>query len=77
MTDVDIAWMMEVLDEIHENKYVLLELEIFKSARRFDKIPKLHVVSHYAHFTCELGTLDGYSSEMSEHLHSVYVKPSW
>ncbi|KAG9079838.1 hypothetical protein FRC06_007410, partial [Ceratobasidium sp. 370] len=44
---------------------------------RFDGIPKLHMLSHYAECICEMGTPDNYSTEAPEHLHIECTKRGW
>jgi hypothetical protein len=77
MTEDDIAELEDALKIFHDTKHILVELKVFKTRSRFDGIPKLHMLSHYAHSTRELGTPDGYNSESPEHLHIEFAKRPW
>ncbi|KAG9079731.1 hypothetical protein FRC06_007551, partial [Ceratobasidium sp. 370] len=77
MTDEDINRLEETLAEFHHFKNVLIREGIFEDDSQFDRIPKLHMLSHYATCICEMGTPDGYSTEGPEHLHIEYVKQGW
>lgn len=35
------------------------------------------MLRHYTHLICQLGTLDSYNTEASEHLHIEYAKVPW
>ncbi|KAF8596344.1 hypothetical protein BDV93DRAFT_422196, partial [Ceratobasidium sp. AG-I] len=77
MTDTDLADMERDLELFHELKGLLVIREFYESDSRFDLIPKLHMLSHYAHSIRSLGTLDGYNTEAPEHLHIEYAKEPW
>ncbi|KAG9121667.1 hypothetical protein FRC07_002288 [Ceratobasidium sp. 392] len=51
--------------------------DLLDGDERFHGIPKLHMLSHYIRFIRELGTPDGYNTEVPEHLHIDYVKVPW
>lgn len=77
LTEKDIDELEEALATVHRLKEVLISPRIYQGAWRFDNIPKLHMLSHYADAICEHGTPDGYNSEAPEYLHIVYVKRGW
>jgi hypothetical protein len=74
MTKVDVAEFESTLTIFHNTKDMLLQLKVFNNKSRFNKIPKLHMLSHYVYSTHELGMPDGYNSEAPEHLHIEFVK---
>ncbi|KAJ1299321.1 hypothetical protein OPQ81_000004 [Rhizoctonia solani] len=43
----------------------------------FKAIAKLHILQHWTHSIHELGTLDGFNTEVPEHLHIEYAKVPW
>ncbi|KAG9106241.1 hypothetical protein FRC07_008895 [Ceratobasidium sp. 392] len=77
MTDTDIADMERDLELFHELKGLLVIQGFYESDSRFDLIPKIHMLSHYAHSIRSLGTPDGYNTEAPEHLHIEYAKEPW
>ncbi|KAG9094267.1 hypothetical protein FRC06_010996, partial [Ceratobasidium sp. 370] len=77
MTDRDLAEMERDLEKFHELKELLVVHGFYQSEGRFDRIPKLHMLSHYVHSIRELGTPDGYNTEAPEHLHIEYAKVPW
>ncbi|KAG9082908.1 hypothetical protein FRC06_004778 [Ceratobasidium sp. 370] len=62
---------------MHRLKNVLVREKLYGGLGRFDRIPKWHMISHYADSIRELGTPDGYNTEAPEYLHIVYVKRPW
>ncbi|KAF8595491.1 hypothetical protein BDV93DRAFT_574950 [Ceratobasidium sp. AG-I] len=77
MTDTDLADMERDLELFHELKGLLVIRGFYESDSWFDLIPKLHMLSHYAHSIRALGTPDGYNTEAPEHLHIEYAKEPW
>jgi hypothetical protein len=77
MTDTDLHEMDAALDTLHKLKEVMVSKGFYASSKRFDGIPKLHMMGHYSHSIRELGTPDGYNSEAPEHLHIEYAKEPW
>ncbi|KAF8594471.1 hypothetical protein BDV93DRAFT_579749, partial [Ceratobasidium sp. AG-I] len=77
MTDTDLADMQRDLELFHELKGLLVIRGFYESDSRFDLIPKLHMLSHYAYSIRSLGTPDGYNTEAPEHLHIEYAKVPW
>ncbi|KAG9079264.1 hypothetical protein FS749_008660 [Ceratobasidium sp. UAMH 11750] len=77
MTDTDIAAMERDLARFHELKDLLIAKGVYKSSARFDKIPKLHMLSHYTYLIRQMGTPDGFSTETPEYLHIEYAKEPW
>ncbi|KAG8727981.1 hypothetical protein FRC10_005437, partial [Ceratobasidium sp. 414] len=45
--------------------------------RRFHRIPKMHMLTHYTYLIRELGTPDGFNTELTERLHIDCVKEPW
>ncbi|KAG8774028.1 hypothetical protein FRC12_002196, partial [Ceratobasidium sp. 428] len=76
LTDIDLEELDNALEAFHKTKGVLLAKKMVK-ADGFDRIAKLHMLSHYTDDIRELGTPDGYSTETPEYLHIVYVKIPW
>ncbi|KAG9121340.1 hypothetical protein FRC07_002734, partial [Ceratobasidium sp. 392] len=74
MTDTDIEAMERDLAWFHELKGLLIVHGMYKSDARFDKIPKLHMLSHYTDMIRLMGTPDGFNTEAPEHLHIEYAK---
>ncbi|CAE6381518.1 unnamed protein product [Rhizoctonia solani] len=77
MTETDLGHLEHELDTFHQFKEVLVARDYYQSGARFDRIPKLHVLSHYVDSIREFGTPDGYSTEVPEHLHIEYAKIPW
>ncbi|QRV93925.1 hypothetical protein RhiJN_21943 [Ceratobasidium sp. AG-Ba] len=77
MTDTDLATLEHELDTFHRFKDVLIAKGFYQSEARFDRIAKLHALSHYVEMIRWLGTPDGYSTELSEHLHIEFAKVPW
>ncbi|KAG8727590.1 hypothetical protein FRC12_022379 [Ceratobasidium sp. 428] len=74
LTSEDLKEMDHALEEFHRLKGVVVRMGIFQNMGRFDKIAKLHMISHYTHLTRQLGAPDGYNTESPEHLHIMYAK---
>ncbi|KAG8721715.1 hypothetical protein FRC08_010851 [Ceratobasidium sp. 394] len=74
MTDSDIDELETTLETFHRLKELMVKQGFYGDSARFDRIPKLHMLKHYAHAIRELGTPDGYSTEAPEHLHIQYAK---
>ncbi|KAG9093161.1 hypothetical protein FS749_014954, partial [Ceratobasidium sp. UAMH 11750] len=77
MTDSDIDDLEQDLKLFHELKGLLVAKGFYQDERWFNRIPKLHMLGHYPHLIRELGTPDGYSTEMPERLHIEYAKVPW
>ncbi|KAG8734054.1 hypothetical protein FRC10_011981 [Ceratobasidium sp. 414] len=77
LTDVKLVEMDEALTAFHKAKGVLVRQKYVANEGSFDQMPKLHMVSHYTNDIRELGTPDGYSTEIPEYLHIVYAKIPW
>ncbi|KAG9119649.1 hypothetical protein FRC07_005243 [Ceratobasidium sp. 392] len=74
LSEDDIAEMEGALETIHRLKAVVVKAKTFQKMERFDDIPKLHMLSHYADLTRRFGAPDGYNSKSPEHLHIIYAK---
>ncbi|KAG9083376.1 hypothetical protein FRC06_004560, partial [Ceratobasidium sp. 370] len=82
ISDGDLEDMDEYLANFHDLKGVFVGTEaerknmkdLLDSEERFHGIPKLHMISHYIRCIRELGTPDGYNTEVPERLHIDYVK---
>ncbi|QRW11994.1 Zn-finger protein [Ceratobasidium sp. AG-Ba] len=77
LSDTDLTEMERLLARFHKTKQALVDARIVRRIGAFDRLAKLHMLSHYTHDIRELGVPDGYSTEMPEHLHIVYVKIPW
>ncbi|KAF8595004.1 hypothetical protein BDV93DRAFT_407138, partial [Ceratobasidium sp. AG-I] len=77
MTSDDIRRLEEALAELHGYKNVIVREGVFEDNSRFDRIPKLHMLSHYSDSICEMGTPDNYSTEAPERLHIDCAKQGW
>ncbi|KAG9095093.1 hypothetical protein FRC06_010133, partial [Ceratobasidium sp. 370] len=77
MTDQDIEELERDLSVFHEFKQLLVVKGFYQSGKRFNRIPKIHMLSHYARSIRELGTPDGYNTEVPERLHIQYAKIPW
>ncbi|KAG9087886.1 hypothetical protein FS749_002576 [Ceratobasidium sp. UAMH 11750] len=77
MTDRDIDDLERDLKLFHELKGLLVTKGFYQDEGRFNRIPKLHMLGHYAHMIRELGTPDGYNTELPERLHIEYAKVPW
>jgi hypothetical protein len=64
-TTESLQQMQQVLENFHATKDVFIELGVRKNFN----IPKLHSMLHYVEVIKRLGSLDGFNSEHSEHLH--------
>ncbi|KDN43570.1 hypothetical protein RSAG8_05947, partial [Rhizoctonia solani AG-8 WAC10335] len=74
LTNEDLKAMEDALQTFHDHKDVFQELGAITTDKGFHGIPKLHMISHYVHLICELGTPDGYNTETSERLHIDFAK---
>ncbi|KAF8595283.1 hypothetical protein BDV93DRAFT_457131, partial [Ceratobasidium sp. AG-I] len=77
LSDIELAEMEEALALFHKAKYVLVRMDMVTGIGAFDRLAKLHMLSHYTESIRQLGTPDGYSTETPEHLHIIYVKTGW
>jgi hypothetical protein len=74
LTEDDLDEMKWSLAKFHKLKPMMISNGFYKSSRRFDLIPKIHMLSHYMASIRELGTPDRYNTEGPEHLHIHYAK---
>ncbi|KAH7906526.1 hypothetical protein BJ138DRAFT_1137941 [Hygrophoropsis aurantiaca] len=72
-TDKSLAVLQSCLDNFHQNKDILIKLEI----REHFNIPKLHSMQHYLDAIRSLGSADGFNSEHPERLHIDYAKEAY
>ncbi|KAG8728883.1 hypothetical protein FRC10_004490 [Ceratobasidium sp. 414] len=77
MTGGELEEMEDAWREFHRLKPSLVASGVLKSMASFNRISKLHTVSHWPPSICQLGTPDGYNSEAPEHLHIEYAKEPW
>jgi uncharacterized protein (DUF697 family) len=77
MTEDDIQDLKEAMEEFHELKYSVINEKNFTNANRFDHIPKIHMMTHYPEQVQELGTPDGYNTEVPERSHIPNAKEPW
>ena len=62
--------LQAALDAFHRNKQVFIDI----GARTHFNIPKLHSMQHYVNSIIDLGSLDGYTTDISERLHIDFAK---
>lgn len=86
LNDDDLVAMEEAIELFHENKEIFRDLGALGEQdpakkkgpiRTFHGIPKLHAMLHYTHYIRELGTPDGFNTELPERLHIPYAKEGW
>ncbi|KAG8780267.1 hypothetical protein FRC12_023265 [Ceratobasidium sp. 428] len=77
LSETDLREMEADLETFHRLKDALVVQGVYESSARFDRIPKLHMLRHYAYMVRQLGAPDGYNSEGPEHLHIEYAKVPW
>ena len=61
------------LATFHQHKDIFVELGVWEHFN----IPKLHSMVHYPDVIRQKGCLDGYNTELSEHLHIDFVKHAY
>ncbi|KEP45161.1 putative Zn-finger protein, partial [Rhizoctonia solani 123E] len=76
LTESDLVEMDNDLGIFHELKGTLIG-KVYEDKGRFNKIAKLHMLRHWTHSIRELGTPDGFNTEIPEHLHIEYAKVPW
>jgi hypothetical protein len=72
-TSESLKAMDTALRRFHENKDVLIELEV----REHFNLPKLHSLLHYTRSITLFGTADNYNTEQSERLHIDLTKKAY
>lgn len=72
-TDETLASLQSCLDTFHQNKDIMIELEV----RDDFNIPKIHSLLHYINSIRALGSPDGYNTEAPERLHIDYAKQGY
>lgn len=77
MSELDLQDLENDLAGFHDAKYIFVQTGALNTRDLFHGIPKLHMLGHFIASVRELGTTDGYNSEMSERLHINYVKDGW
>ncbi|KAG8701684.1 hypothetical protein FRC09_005197, partial [Ceratobasidium sp. 395] len=76
MTEDDVVRLEQTLAGIHHYKKALRRMGVFQSDERYDKIVKLHLLSHWPKDIRQMGTPDGFSTETPEHMH-IESKRAW
>ncbi|KAG8725615.1 hypothetical protein FRC09_000002 [Ceratobasidium sp. 395] len=51
--------------------------KLVTNERGFNRIAKLHMLTHYPYLICQLGAPEGFNTEITERLHIDYVKKPW
>ncbi|KAG8766028.1 hypothetical protein FRC12_007131 [Ceratobasidium sp. 428] len=74
LDDDDLEAMESDLAEFHQLKQVFVSHGGLTSEHGWNGIPKIHMLSHYVFLIREYGTIDGYSTDISERLHIDRVK---
>ncbi|KAG9093004.1 hypothetical protein FRC06_011712 [Ceratobasidium sp. 370] len=80
LSEADLAAMERNLEDFHDAKYIFVDPtnnNLPSHKGHFNDIPKLHMLSHYVEMIRELGTPDGYNTEITERLHIDCVKVPW
>ncbi|QRV99162.1 Zn-finger protein [Ceratobasidium sp. AG-Ba] len=77
LLDIELTEMDRLLAVFHQTKRAVVDAKLVQRLGAFDRLAKLHMLSHYTYDIRELGVPDGYSTETPEHLHIVYVKIPW
>ncbi|KAG9093318.1 hypothetical protein FRC06_011569, partial [Ceratobasidium sp. 370] len=77
LTETELAELHSAHAEMHQLKQGLVRSGVYERLGQLDKIPKWHMISHYADSIRELGTPDRYNTEAPEYLHIVYVERGW
>ncbi|KAF8526818.1 hypothetical protein JB92DRAFT_3108051 [Gautieria morchelliformis] len=65
--------LQDSLQTFHEHKAVFIKAGI----RKHFRIPKIHIMEHYAHLIRAKGSADGFNTEMSERLHIDCAKEGY
>ncbi|KAG8724800.1 hypothetical protein FRC09_013986 [Ceratobasidium sp. 395] len=74
LDDDDLDAMESDLAEFHDLKDIFISEGALQTEQGWHGIPKIHMLSHYVQLIREYGTIDGYSTDISERLHIDYVK---
>ena len=73
MTTCHLALMKKALETFHNNKQILIEMEIHENFN----IPKLHSCLHYITSIKLFGTTDNYDTQYTERLHIDFTKDAY
>ncbi|KAG9090695.1 hypothetical protein FRC06_000921 [Ceratobasidium sp. 370] len=80
LSDDDLDAMDRDLLTFNEVKAAFVNLDIMGlplDERRFHLIPKIHMLTYYTYLIRELGTPDGFNTEITKRLHIDCVKEPW
>ncbi|KAG8778625.1 hypothetical protein FRC12_024886 [Ceratobasidium sp. 428] len=79
VTEGDLAAMTEdIIDFEHSRKvFIGKKKGMVKNEKAFNKIRKIHMLTHYGYLIRELGAPEGYNTEITERLHIDFVKKPW
>jgi hypothetical protein len=69
-SEASLSGLQAALDAFHRHKQVFIDI----GARTHFNIPKLHSMQHYINSIIDLGSLDGYTTDISERLHIDFAK---
>ncbi|TCD59805.1 hypothetical protein EIP91_011412 [Steccherinum ochraceum] len=72
-TKASLLALRRAFETFHENKNIFVETGV----RQHFNIPKLHSMMHYLDSIEELGTADGYNTELPERLHIDFAKVAY
>ncbi|KAJ6605116.1 hypothetical protein B0H10DRAFT_1957239 [Mycena sp. CBHHK59/15] len=75
-TSRSLAALEAALDVFHENKGLLLDLDMRATQKHFN-IPKIHSMQHYVAMIRLFGSADGFNTEAPERLHIDYAKAGY
>lgn len=77
LSEDDLTVLESDLREFHDYKDIFTSTKVLATKQEFHGIPKIHMLRHYAESIRQLGTTDGYNTELPERLHIDYVKVSY
>ncbi|QRV78328.1 helix loop helix DNA-binding domain protein [Ceratobasidium sp. AG-Ba] len=80
LSEADLRTMEQDLLAFNEVKNVFVDPNnrlLLSHERRFHGFIKFHSLTHYRYFIRELGSPQGFTTEMTERLHIDYVKKPW
>ncbi|KAG8753856.1 hypothetical protein FRC12_011393 [Ceratobasidium sp. 428] len=79
VTDDDLVAMNRDLLDFYESQDVFIggKKGMVKDERGFNKIRKIHMLTHYPYLIRQLGAPEGFNTKITERLHIDFVKKPW
>ncbi|KAG8767118.1 hypothetical protein FRC12_006437 [Ceratobasidium sp. 428] len=80
VTDDDLVAMNRDILDFYESQDVFInggKRGMVKDERGFNKIRKIHMLTHYPYLIRQLGAPEGFNTEITERLHIDFVKKPW